>query len=180
MNTEADALQCVNWSQCAISAYCKAWSWWTRIEISSQLKRVNDRWETLHCRIWEFHEKPFQKSPASSTAVWLRSTSTLGVRVQGEIKLQLYKITLLVEQLVRHTHISESHLMSFSNTRIPPFSHASPLPPSSQELKYYFTHQKMSISLHSTTLHIHTCPHPPRTTLSESEEWFYCGIGCKL
>jgi len=112
--------------------------------------------------------------------VWLRSTSTLGVRVQGEIKLQLYKIPLLVEQLVRHTHISDSHLMSFSNARIPPFSHASPLPPSSQKLKYYFTHQKMSIPLHSTTLHIHACPHPPRTTLSESEEWFYCGISCKL
>lgn len=84
---------------------------------------------------YENSMKSHSKKPLlPPTVVWLRSTSTLGVRVQGEIKLQLYKITLLVEQLVRHTHISESHLMSFSNTRIPPFSHASPLPLSSQEL----------------------------------------------
>lgn len=84
---------------------------------------------------YENSMKSHSKNPLlPPTVVWLRSTSTLGVRVQGEIKLQLYKITLLVEQLVRHTHISEPHLMSFSNTRIPPFSHASPLPLSSQEL----------------------------------------------
>lgn len=69
---------------------------------------------------YENSMKSHSKNPLlPPTVVWLRSTSTLGVRVQGEIKLQLYKITLLVEQLVRHTHISESHLMSFSNTRIP-------------------------------------------------------------